>query len=171
MIIFSTLLFVLQSISISLGVGSSTIAIVNFFVAIADSKINADERRMMGVVYVILRIAMILILVTTSLLLLIDYVQVGASALTAFVVAQFTLVFVLFMNAILMTARRMPSTIGPALQASTWYTFGVITALLAIDLAQFTPFQFLLGYITVFVLAVSVVNGLMAYLKNHKPAA
>lgn len=159
--------FVIQSIAISLGVGCSTLAITNFFVAIADGKINPDERRMMGIVYVFLRIAMILIMVTTSTLLVVNYLQVGSASLSAYTLAQFTLIFVLFMNAILMTAKLMPSTVGPALQASTWYTFGVTTALFAIDLAKFTPLQFLLGYITVFVLAVSLVNGLMVYLKNH----
>ncbi len=61
------LVAILQSIGISLGVGSSTIAIVNFFVAIADGKIEPTERKMMQVTYVILRVAMVTILLTTSI--------------------------------------------------------------------------------------------------------
>lgn len=160
------LLHILQSMAISLGVGSSTLAIVNFFVAIADGKIDPEERRMMGVVYVVLRVAMVLILITTTGILTLEYLNGGAVALTAYIVAQFTLIFVLFGNAVLMTARLMPSTVGPALQASSWYTFGIITAIAAINLANFSLLQFLFGYATIFIFAVSLVNGIMIYLKK-----
>lgn len=154
---------VLQGAAISLGMGASTLAIINFFVAIADGKIEPDERKMMGVVYVILRVAMVLILVTFLLLLGVQYLIGNAMMLN---LVQLTLIAVLYGNAILMTKRIMPSTVGPALQASTWYTFGGITAILPLALGPVSYGQFLLGYVTVIVLAVSIVNGVMAYLKK-----
>jgi hypothetical protein len=69
---FIVLITILQTFSISLGVGSSTLAIINFFVAIADSKIDETERIMMGVVYTVLKVAMVLILTTTIILISYD---------------------------------------------------------------------------------------------------
>ena len=57
---------ILQIFSVSLGVGSSTLAVLNFFVAIADGKISDEERNMMGVVYIVLRISMLAILFTSN---------------------------------------------------------------------------------------------------------
>ncbi len=77
MIMIITLATIIQSMAISLGVGSSTLAIINFFVAIADGAIDETERKMMGVVYKVLRVAMVLILITTILLLLNLYSSAG----------------------------------------------------------------------------------------------
>jgi hypothetical protein len=153
---------VLQGAAISLGMGASTLAIINFFVAIADGKIEPDERKMMGVVYVILRVAMVLILVTFLILLGVQYLSDTPVIIN---LAQATLIAVLFGNAVLMTKRIMPSKIGPALQASTWYTQGIMAAVL--PLGYVLSFgQFLLAYAALIVFAVSIVNGVMAYLKK-----
>ncbi len=154
---------VLQGAAISIGMGASTLAIINFFVAIADGTIDPGERKMMGVVYVILRVAMVLILATFILLLVAQYYAGGPIALN---LPQLTLILVLFINAILMTKRIMPSTVGPALQASSWYTLGIMTTLISLWYTAFSYSQFLLGYATVIVLAISLVNGTMAYLKK-----
>jgi hypothetical protein len=154
---------ILQGTAISLGMGASTLAIINFFVAIADGSIDPKERKMMGVVYVVLRVAMVLILATFLLLLGAHYV-IGNPVMVN--LAQLTLISVLFGNAVLMTKRIMPSTVGPALQASSWYTLGILTALVPLGYTTFTYGQFLLGYVTVIVLAISIVNGMMAYLKK-----
>jgi len=159
---------ILQSIGVSLGVGSSTLAITNFFVAIADGKIDESERRIMGVVYIVLRVAMVLILITTGILSTIGYSLYGTDYFSPFVVGFWVLIIVLFINAILMTTHIMPSTVGPALQASSWYTMGVLMALFSLGLVQFSMFHFTLGYITVILLAVSLVNGIMAALKHKR---
>lgn len=164
------LVAIIQSIAISLGVGSSTLAISNFFVAIADGKIEPAERKMMGVVYVVLRIAMVLILITTTLLTSFGYYTFSLNTVAPYGIAFFILIAVLYTNAILMTKRIMPSTVGPALQASTWYTMGVISALLPLGLVSFSLLHFILGYVTAIALAAAVVNGLMAYLKNKQAA-
>ena len=170
MLTITLLAGVLQSIFISLGVGSSTLAILNFFVAIADGRIDETERRMMGIVYVVLRIAMVGILVTTCILLIPMLISYPIS-LSAVTIGQLVVVTALFANAALMTARLMPSTFGPGLQAGSWYTLGIIAALQLQGVVGYTLVHFTLGYIAMLVLAVGVVNGVMAILKARKQKA
>ncbi len=159
---------VLFSFATSLGVGSSTIAIVNFFVAIADGTIEPTERRMMGVTYVTLRVAMVVLFCTLTLLTGYAAYHHGAAGLTAILGAQWTVLAVLYLNAILMTLRIMPSTFGPAIQAGSWYTLGTIAALALYDIDTYPYTLFLIGYIALVTLAVSLVNGTMAILKARK---
>lgn len=166
MFIITFLFTILQAFSISLGVGSSTLAIVNFFVAIADGKIDDTERRMMGVVYIVLRVAMVAILLTTLLLLGLD-VMAGKSLMGADY-ALLTLTGVLFVNAVLMTKHIMPSTFGPSIQAGSWYTMAAVTAIAAQGFADFSYTLFLLSYVSWLVLATAIVNGIMAYLRAHR---
>lgn len=167
----TSLIFVslVQSMAISLGVGASTLAIVNFFVALKDGTIDQTERHMMGAVYVVLRVAMVVILAATLLLFMVDYTE-GGMPMTTYL-AQGTLIAVLYLNAVLMTAKIMPVTIGPALQAATWYSLGIVAALVSLGFTAFGYLQFGLGYLTVILLAVSVVNGIMAHQKAKRAAA
>lgn len=168
MTLFIAVVTILQSFSISLGVGSSTLAIVNFFAAIADGTIDETERRMMGIVYIVLRVAMVFILLTTVLLISYHYGNFGFSGLTGFTLGQITALAILYINAMLMTAHLMPSTFGPAIQAGSWYTLGTLGALQIIGTTGFSYLQFLMGYITWVVLAVAIVNGTMAILKEKR---
>ena len=154
MTIFITLVAILQSLSVSLGVGSSTLAIINFFVAIADGKIDETERKMMGIVYIALRVAMISILVTTLGLVALEFFNSGAVSLTPFDIAQLFTLSVLFVNATLMTMRLMPSTFGPAIQAGSWYTLGALIALKLQGITDFTFIQFFMAFVTWIVFAV-----------------
>jgi hypothetical protein len=157
-----TLIAILQGFSISLGTGTSTLAIINFFVAIADGSISPDERRMMGVVYIVLRVAMVLILLTTIVLLVSQYGIGGLGSLTVFNFAQVLVIAVLFVNAVLMTKHIIPSNFGPAIQAGNWYTLGTLSALLPLGIVGFTFTQFALAYIAWLILAISIVNAIMA---------
>jgi hypothetical protein len=161
------LLAILQSIAISLGVGGSTLAIINFFVAIADGTIDPQERKLMGVVYIVLRVSMILILLTTGALTLMQMDDAGV-VFTPFTAGLWTLIAVLFTNAFLMTKHIVPSNIGPALQASTWYTLGIMMSLVPLGLINFSYFEFIVGYLAAIVLAIAVVNGVMSYLKKKR---
>ncbi|MBP9842451.1 MAG: hypothetical protein KBC62_00445 [Candidatus Pacebacteria bacterium] len=162
MTIFYTAVTLINYFAISLGVGASTVAIVNFFSAIKDGAIDDTERRMLGVAYGILRVAMITILVTTLIMLFNEYDQVGIQDLTTYALAELLVIFVLYVNALLMSAHLIPSTFGPALQAGNWYVLGMLAALFAVGLHTFTITQFLLGYISWLILAVGIVNGIMA---------
>ena len=163
-----TIVAILQSFAISLGVGSSTLAILNFFVAIKDGNIDATERRMMGVVYIVLRIAMVAILITSVLLIAYDYSVAGLASLSTFDGVLLTVVGMLFLNASLMSAHVIPSTLGPAIQAGSWYTLGTLLALLSLNLTDFVFWQFLLAYVVWIALAIAIVNGVMAILKSQK---
>jgi hypothetical protein len=160
------ILSIIQTMSISLGVGSSTMAILNFFKAIADGSIDPVERGFMGITYIVLRVAMVLILLTTAGLAAIG--QVGTEYTNNFILAQFLLTTVLFINATLMTAKVMPSTLGPAIQAASWYALGFTLALLPHGLTNFNFPIFLACYV-VFICAVAyLVRHVMAYLAKKR---
>jgi hypothetical protein len=161
-------LVVVQSVAISLGVGCSTVAIVNFFVAIADGTIDPNERKMMGVVYILLRVTMVLILLTSVFLLLIYTDMPTQGTGDTFTLSRFILIGALFGNAFLMTKRIMPSNFGPAIQAGSWYTLGIVTALVPLALTNYSLFEFAIGYLAALALAVSLVNGVMGYLKHKR---
>lgn len=162
---------VAQGIAISIGVGSSTMAIINFFAAISDGVIDAAERRMMGLVYYVLRVAMVAILLTMLALFTAEIMTTGTLQLSTFTVALIILVSVLYTNAILMTLRIMPSTLGPSLQASSWYTMGVMASLNSLGLVTFGLLEFVLGYASVILLATALVNGVMAIVKHRHDSA
>jgi hypothetical protein len=167
---FFILLSVLQSIGISLGVGASTIAITSFFIAIVDKTITPEERKMLGVIYVILRVAMVLILTTTAALALLHSATETGVYLTSFSISQWVLISVLFINALLMTKRIMPSNFGPAIQAGSWYTLGITAALVPLGLAEYSLLAFCIGYLTALAFAVVLVNAIMTYLKSKQRA-
>jgi len=161
---------VIQMMSISLGVGASTVAITSFFVAIADGHMDATERKMMQPVYVILRVAMGLILVTAILKASTEIITFGGNVITSPLLGIWTMIAVLFINAYLMTVHIMPSSFGPAIQACSWYTLGFVTALISIGVAKFSYLVFLFGYGLFMVAVIAFVNGMIVYLKMRQPA-
>ena len=78
------------------------------------------------------------------------------------------MIVVLYVNATLMTLRIMPSTVGPAFQAAAWYALGVLGALSALGLTDFTYLQFTLSFIAECALNVTITNGLMWYFKMKR---
>lgn len=168
-------IFILSSIvlsfAISLGVGSSTIAIVNFFTAIADGTIEPTERRMMGVTYIILRLAMVAIALMLITQYMIGYLGFPTPFFgTAHAVAAGLVTVVLYVNAVLMTYRIMPSTFGPAIQASSWYTLGTLAALVPLSITSFSLTVFVLAYLTAIILFISIINGVMGVLRHMQLA-
>lgn len=168
MSIFLILVSLINTFAVSLGVGASTLAIINFFVAIADGTIDDTERRMMGVVYVVLKVVMLVIFVTTTILLFHTYQTVGFSSISAYSFTELLVLFVLYLNAMLMSVHLLPSTIGPAVQVGSWYTLGTLVALQVLSLTNFTIMQFLLCYALWLMLAIGIVNAAMAVLKSRR---
>lgn len=163
-IIFS----IIQTLGISLGAGASTIAILNFFQAISDGKIDETERNFMGITYRVLRIMMTIILVSTFILACLGYLTQGLEYFTSYIIAQIILTLTLFLNAFLMTLRVMPSTFGPAIQVSSWYTLGFILALTPHNLTDFRLQVFILAYLTFIVCVIAIINSVMAHLKDDQ---
>lgn len=162
------LLSILQTISISLGVGCSTVAITSFFVAIADGVISPEERKLLGVTYILLRVAMVAIFITTFLLAVIQISTDSSIYFNPFSISRWILIIALFTNALLMTKHIIPATFGPAIQASTWYTLGITLALVPLGQTSFSLFEFVFGYLAAITLAVAIVNGIMTHLKSKK---
>jgi hypothetical protein len=141
--------------AIALGVGSSSLAIAGFLTAIADGKFGEGERRIMGVIYVSLRIAMVMIL-ATLLIFLFWYPE----ELTT-IGKQLLMTALLFGNAFLMTKHYVGAKIGPAFQAATWYTLGFVFTIDAFGLFSVTMPLFIILYAVDILLAVVIVNGFM----------
>lgn len=160
---------VMMAVAVSLGVGCSTVAITQFFVAISDGDINQDERKMMGVVYILLRVAMVGILLTLIIQAgFFYYLTKSLNFISPVLLSLWTVVGVLFLNAIGMTLHWVPSKIGPALQASSWYTLGVLFALIPLWQWQFIYLKFLLVYVGVVLLTIAAVNIVMTHLMQKR---
>ncbi len=157
----------LQSLGVSLGVGASTFAVANYIVAVRDGKVDESERQLMKVVYTVLRIAMIAILVTMIGQAVLLYMATGTYVFHPFVATAWTIILVLFANAVLMTFRLMPRFLGPALQAGSWYSLGVLYFLSTVGLVGFSFTAFFGGYLAMIVLALVLINGLLAYFKTR----
>jgi len=161
-LIFS-LAIVFHASAIALGVGSSTLAISNFLVAIFDGKVDEGERRIMGVTYIILRVAMVSILLTTALIYWFNSNFFGEAG-----TYMWLLIVVLYSNAFLMTKHIMPSKIGPALQAATWYSLGFLVTIHVFDLMIINTTTFGILYAADIIVALVVVNGYLKYLQAKK---
>ena len=161
-----TVLMIIQAMSISLGVGVSTMAILNFFYAISDGTIDPIERGFMGVTYITLRVAMVIIILAFAGMAVIGQLLYGQMYLTGYVLAQFTLIAGLFLNASLMTARIMPSKFGPAIQASCWYALGFILALVPLGYSSFSYPIFISAFIPFTLLMIVLVNLVMKSLQK-----
>lgn len=157
---------VIQSMAVSLGVGSSTFAVLNFFVAINDGQIDAVERKMMGVVYIVLRVAMGLILLTTLVQGWIIYQLIGMQYFTPLTILILTIIAILYLNAILMTLHLMPMTLGPGLQAGSWYTLGIVTAMISVSWVGFSLPQYFISYVSLVVFFTVAINLVMKYQKS-----
>lgn len=158
------ILTILQSVAISLGVGVSTVTLISFLYAIKDGVIDHKERSLLGLMYTVLRVAMVLILITVIALLYLNARETSSISLSPAVAMQIILVVALFVNAVLMKVRIMPSQFGPALQAATWYTLGFMSALLSEGYAPETVSGALLGYLITVTTIIVVVNGVKLYI-------
>lgn len=119
----------------------------------------------MGVVYVVLRVAMGAILLAT--LALIALTEADPLTLSGYTWSLLITIAVLYGNAVLMTAHRIPTTVGPALQAGSWYTLGILSAIAPLGYTSYPLWCYLLGYAAVVLLAIAVINGCMVWMKQR----
>ena len=152
-------LVLIHSSAIALGVGSSTIAIGGFLTAIADGNFDESERRIMGVVYLSLRIAMWMIVVFSLLIM-----WMRPDFFGDFTLPMWVMTAVLFVNAFMMTKHWITPKLGPAIQAGTWYTLGFLITAYVFKLFPLTIEVFIYFYLATLVAAVVIVNGCMKYL-------
>jgi len=148
--------------SAAIGVGSSTLAIASFLVALSDGQIDQSERRMLGVIYYSLRVAMVMLSVS---LFVIGMMFPGSIESSTFL---WILMLALVVNSILMTKHWISFRIGPAFQAATWYTLGFVMSIEAFSLLPLTWSTFLMLYLIDVALALLIVNVLMWYLSDKR---
>lgn len=129
------LIIFVNTLGMTLGVGSSTYAITFFHQSIADGKIDDTEKRFLHTVYFILRMGMILLFLsyaTQGYQVWSDIrIPVGRDTLAA----QATFLAIIFGNAVLMEKRWVPMWLGPAIAGASWY--GIFFAFV-LDLYHFS---------------------------------
>lgn len=156
----------LLSFGVSLGVGSSTLTVLGFLTAVRDGVVDQSERRIMHIMYLVLRVAMVVILLalfTQGITLISAY---GMDYLQPLTVVVWSAVFVLYLNAVLMTLHYMPKSIGPAIQAGTWYTLGVLSFMIAYGFTEFSYAKLFGGYLVLVVVMALLINGTFAHFKR-----
>lgn len=156
----------IQGMGVSLGVGCSTLAVCNYIVASRDGMVDESERRLMGIVYRILRIAMGIILVTIIIQGVNGIAAAGANYVHPFVAFSWSVIIVLFVNAVLMTRHLMPKILGPSLQSASWYMLAVMYFLGSAGLVNYSYTHFAVWYVILIAVAMVVINGSIAYFKR-----
>lgn len=118
--------------ALSLGVGSSTFALIFYFMGKHSAVFHETGRPYQKVVYRVLRIAMALMLAAEIAKVAI-YMQTGTRIPELFaadaLIFMWTVIAVLFVNPVLMTLHLLPTKFGAAIQATSWYTLGVLAAM------------------------------------------
>lgn len=148
--------------AISLGVGGSSIVIASFITALSDKKISTEERKLLGVIYITLRIAM------ASIATMLAYISFVAPALMPSLAYVWLMVFVLYINAIFMTKHWISPKFGPALQAATWYTLGFVVVIDAFSLYTVSSFFFFTLYAVDILIALASVNLFLWYFLSYR---
>ena len=112
----------LYTIGLTLGVGSSTFALIFYIDALADGVVDPSEKRFLRIVYHVLRIGMLSIFLALG-------GTVAKDGLDAFFLhgVEWFLLSIIFMNAVLMHYRIMPMRFGPVLAGGTWYSLFVVS--------------------------------------------
>lgn len=110
---FEIITDVIYTLGLTLGVGSSTFALIFYIRALEDGVIDDSEKRFLHTVFVVLRIGMILIFIGLVLFLFTSTPQP---------LAQWFLLGVITLNAILMQMRKMPMKFGPVIAGGSWYS-------------------------------------------------
>jgi len=119
-----TFIDIVFSLGLTLGVGSSTFALIFFIKSLKDGTIDQVERSFLHVVFTVLRIGMVLIAAGLGGFLLLDAVPEPTAYL-----AECALLFVIVVNAILMDKRIMSMRFGPIIAGGSWYSLFLVTKL------------------------------------------
>jgi hypothetical protein len=138
----------IYTIGLTLGVGSSTFALIFFIRSLEDGVVDASERRFMRSVYVVLRIGM-----TLTCLALVGSI-ILEHAISYLQGIQLILLAIITLNAILMSQKIMPMRFGPVLAGGSWYSLFIVSKTTIVDagtsLLALSYFLFLILFYFVF---------------------
>lgn len=155
-----------QDFGISLGVGCSTLAVLNYIVATKDGEVDQSERQLLRIVYIMLRVAMGVVLFALFVRGVLFVTAYGTDYMHPFVLFLWTVVVMLYLNAILMTKHVIPRSVGPALQAGSWYMLGILSFFSATGVIDFTYTQLVAIYLSIIIIMMILINGVLAYFKT-----
>ena len=130
-------------VGLTLGVGSSTFALLFYIMALTDGEVDPSERRFMHAVYKVLRIGMFLIAfaLILSLFTTLD--------ITFQYISQWSLLLIITLNALGMTFKVMPMKYGPVITGGSWYSLFLVSILPG-NVINPAPISFVLtGYLAV----------------------
>lgn len=112
----------LYTLGLTLGVGSSTFALIFYISATADGVVDETEKRFLRIVFRVLRVGMVIFFLS----LLARSVAGGFDSVVA-LAPQWILLALITLNAVLMHYRIMPMRFGPVLAGGSWYSLLFIT--------------------------------------------
>lgn len=145
------LLFI-NTLGTTLGVGSSTYALIFFHQSIMDGVIDDTEKRFLHTVYLLLRAGMFFLFISFATQGYLLATQSGSILVERNTLAtQATLLIVIFINALLMDGRKIPMWLGPALAGASWY--GIFFASV-LDMYHFSYETLLLWYLVLIVVCI-----------------
>jgi len=156
---FKALLIFLDLLELGLAAGASTFALTFYFMGMKDGVIDRSERRFMGAVYFVLRVALVVIIVTE-----VFYVfYYGLPAFTLVETAEvlwfrWMLLGVIIGNAILMQLHRMPMWLGPALAGGSWYALFFASVWPNLTLPFITLFVYYIVFVIIMTMALNVLK-------------
>lgn len=141
---------IIFSLGLTLGVGSSTFALIFFIRALEDGVVDPTERKFLGTVFVVLRIGMALLFLGLLLSLMLP---------AALPLPLWLLLGVITVNAVLMDRHIMPMQYGPVLAGGSWYSLFFVSRTPLGELS-------LLILIPLYVAFLLVFYGVFTYLKK-----
>ncbi|MBP7805127.1 MAG: FAD-binding oxidoreductase [Candidatus Pacebacteria bacterium] len=147
---FEIIVDIIYTLGLTLGVGSSTFALIFYIRALEDGVVDPSEKRFMHTVYIVLRIGMVLIGIGLVGLL---------STKSATLILQWILLIIITINAVLMAYRYMPMKYGPVIAGGSWYSLFLVSKT---PIANFNAYWLLVCYAS-FLIFVYVV---FQYLKS-----
>lgn len=119
--------YFLQQLGMTLGVGSSTFAVMFYILGMADGRIDPSERAFMRAVFVTLRIGLFLIIMSGAAITGAHYL-VGdiAVLMTPVFLFKWALLAMIILTALLMDRRIIPRTVGGTVAGASWYALFVV---------------------------------------------
>ncbi len=120
------LLSIIKHIGMTFAIGSSTFAMIFYFLSLEDGVIDQSERHFMHTVYFVLRIGLA-ILVPWELGIM-GYALLAQGDWHAYTIEatnwfRIILLGIIIINAALMTKHAMPMWLGPGLAGGSWYFY------------------------------------------------
>lgn len=133
------------AIGLTFGVGSSTFALIFFISALKDGVIDDSEKRLMHIVYTVLRIGMGILILTILI-----KIATAVLPLSQTLMVQAFLMFVIVLNAILMTYKVMSMKFGPIIAGGSWYSLFFVTQLTPAGMKMLVLFEYYVLFLTLF---------------------